>query len=243
MVLAQLFGASAAMAAYNVAFRLPNLLRDLFAEGAMSAAFVPTFTKYVHGTGKESAWRLGNLVITALAVITGLCVLLGIIFAEPLVRLITDDKYTADAAQLALTVQLARLMMPVLTFIALAAALMGMLNSLHRFFIPALSPAMEEAMVLANQLMTPPPPPSLGASPAARSLEAVILKCLRKRPENRYASMEALVEDLGRLGRPGALAADAPIAAPDVYAAQTPYGEHAARFLYKQLGGVYGAAP
>ena len=69
------------------------------------------------------------------------------------------------------------------------------------------------------------------------------MKCLRKRPENRYASMEALSEDLGRLGRPGALAANAPIASPDVYAAQTPYGEHAARFLYKQLGRVYGAAP
>ncbi|WP_437953251.1 serine/threonine-protein kinase [Sorangium sp. So ce296] len=115
--------------------------------------------------------------------------------------------------------------------------------SVTRGSSPVLSPAMEEAMVLANQLMTPPPPPNLGASPTARSLEAVILKCLRKRPENRYASMEALVEDLGRLGRPGALAADAPIASPDVYAAQTPYGEHAARFLYKQLGGVYGAAP
>ncbi|WP_437734250.1 serine/threonine-protein kinase [Sorangium sp. So ce1335] len=107
----------------------------------------------------------------------------------------------------------------------------------------ALTPAMEEAMVLAHQLMTPPPPPGLGEGPAARALEAVIMKCLRKRPENRYPSMEALSDDLGRVGRPGALAADAPIALPDVYAAKTPYGEHAARFLYKQLGKVYGAAP
>ncbi|WP_437813406.1 serine/threonine-protein kinase [Sorangium sp. So ce1078] len=115
--------------------------------------------------------------------------------------------------------------------------------SVTRSSSPALAPAMEEAMVLANQLLTPPPPPNLGVSPAATALEAVIMKCLRKRPENRYASMEALSEDLGRLGRPGALAAHAPIASPDVYAAQTPYGEHAARFLYKQLGRVYGAAP
>ncbi|WP_437655087.1 serine/threonine-protein kinase [Sorangium sp. So ce1182] len=107
----------------------------------------------------------------------------------------------------------------------------------------SVSPAMEEAMVLANQLMTPAPPPGLGAGPVWRALEAVIMKCLRKRPENRYPSMEALSDDLGRLGRPGALAADAPIASPDVYAAKTPYGEHAARFLYKQLGKVYGAAP
>ena len=142
MVLAQYFGTTAAMAAYNVAFRIPNLLRDLFAEGAMSAAFVPTFTKYLASSGKDSAWRLANLVINGLAVITGLLVLLGIVFAEPLVRLMTDNEYTRDAAQLALTVQLARLMLPTLTFIALAAALMGMLNSLHHFFVPAFSPAM-----------------------------------------------------------------------------------------------------
>ncbi len=117
--------------------------------------------------------------------------------------------------------------------------------SVTRSSSPALAPApaMEDAMVLAHQLTTPPPPPNLGGGPVASALEAVIMKCLRKRPENRYPSMEALCEDLGRLGRPGALAANAPIASPDVYAPQTPYGEHAARFLYKQLGRVFGAAP
>jgi putative peptidoglycan lipid II flippase len=165
MVLAQYFGATAAMTAYNVAFRLPNLLRDLFAEGAMSAAFVPTFTKHLHGSGKESAWRLANLVINALAVITGLLVLVGIIFAEPLVRLITDNEYTRDAAQLALTVELARLMLPTLTFIALAAALMGMLNSLHHFFIPAFSPAMFNVVTILCAWLVVPFMPGLGIAP------------------------------------------------------------------------------
>jgi putative peptidoglycan lipid II flippase len=165
MVLAQYFGATAAMTAYNVAFRIPNLLRDLFAEGAMSAAFVPTFTKYLHGSGKESAWRLANLVINALAVITGLLVLVGIIFAEPLVRLITDNEYTRDAAQLALTVELARLMLPTLTFIALAAALMGMLNSLHHFFIPAFSPAMFNVVTILCAWLVVPLMPGLGIAP------------------------------------------------------------------------------
>ena len=76
-VLAYLFGTGAAMDAYNVAFRIPNLLRDLFAEGAMSAAFVPTFTRYVTTIGKPAAWRLGNLVINALLVVTGTVVVLG----------------------------------------------------------------------------------------------------------------------------------------------------------------------
>ena len=59
------------MDAFNVAFRIPNLLRDLFAEGAMTAAFVPTFTRTLETRGREHAWRLGNLVINALLVITG----------------------------------------------------------------------------------------------------------------------------------------------------------------------------
>jgi putative peptidoglycan lipid II flippase len=165
MVLAQYFGTTAAMAAYNVAFRIPNLLRDLFAEGAMSAAFVPTFTKYLHASGTASAWRLANLVINSLAVITGVLVLLGIVFAEPLVRLITDNEYTRDAAQLALTVQLARFMLPTLTFIALAAALMGMLNSLHHFFIPAFSPAMFNVVTILCAWFVVPLMPGLGIEP------------------------------------------------------------------------------
>jgi putative peptidoglycan lipid II flippase len=165
MVLAQYFGTTAAMAAYNVAFRIPNLLRDLFAEGAMSAAFVPTFTKFLHGSGKPSAWRLANLVINALAVITGLLVLVGILFAEPLVRLITDSEYTRNAAQLALTVELARLMLPTLTFIALAAALMGMLNSLNHFFVPAFSPAMFNVVTILCAWLVVPLMPGLGIEP------------------------------------------------------------------------------
>src|SRR5262245_40704130 len=82
-VLASLFGAGNAMDAFNVAFRIPNLVRDLFAEGAMSAAFVPTFMRQLTAGGKESAWRLGNNVINALLVVTGLLVVAGIVFARP----------------------------------------------------------------------------------------------------------------------------------------------------------------
>src|SRR5437867_3642399 len=71
------FGAGNDMDTYNVAFRVPNLLRDLFAEGAISAAFVPTFTRCLAGSGRDAAWRLGNLVINALAVVTLACVVVG----------------------------------------------------------------------------------------------------------------------------------------------------------------------
>src|SRR5919198_4500874 len=90
-VLAALFGAGNAMDAYNVAFRIPNLVRDLFAEGAMSSAFVPTFTRYLTTSGPAAAWRLGNNIINALLVITGLLVVLGIVFAGPIVTAFAGD--------------------------------------------------------------------------------------------------------------------------------------------------------
>jgi putative peptidoglycan lipid II flippase len=164
-VLAHQFGASAAMDAYNVAFRVPNLLRDLFAEGAMSAAFVPTFTKHLASSGKESAWRLGNNVVNALIVVTGCLVALGIVFAEPLVSAFTAERFTLT--QLPLTVQLARIMLPALTFIAIAAAFMGMLNSLHHYFIPALSPAMFNVVTIACVFALVPILPAFGVEPIA----------------------------------------------------------------------------
>ena len=160
-VLAAYFGAGNAMDAYNVAFRIPNLVRDLFAEGAMSAAFVPTFTRQLTVGGKESAWRLGNTVITALLIITAGIVVAGIIFAEPLVRAFAGD-YAAVPGKLELTVFLTRIMLPFLTFVALAAAVMGMLNSLHRFFVPSLAPAMFNVGTIVCILALVPVMPRLG---------------------------------------------------------------------------------
>ena len=143
-VLAFYFGASASMQmdAYNVAFRVPNLLRDLFAEGAMTAAFVPAFTRTLSERGREQAWRLGNQVINALLIITGALAVAGMVFAEPITRAITAEEFAQVPGKLQLTVELTRIMLPFLTTVAVAVAMMGMLNSLHRFFIPSLSPAM-----------------------------------------------------------------------------------------------------
>lgn len=141
MVLSAFFGAGTEMDAFNVAFRVPNLLRDLFAEGAMTAAFVPTFTRTLTEQGREAAWRLGNLVINALVVVTGTLVLLGILFAYPITHAIAPG-FAEVPGKLELTTKLTRIMLPFLTTVAAAVAMMGMLNSLRRFFIPALSPAM-----------------------------------------------------------------------------------------------------
>src|SRR5262245_60876316 len=140
-VLAFYFGAGDSMDAFRVAFRIPNLVRDLFAEGAMSAAFVPTFTRELTLAGKPRAWQLANAVVTALVIVTGVLVVLGVLFAEPLVRVYAEG-FELVPGKIALTVNLARLMTPFLTLVALAAVFMGMLNALGHFFIPALSPAM-----------------------------------------------------------------------------------------------------
>jgi len=163
-VLAYLFGAGNAMDAFNVATRIPNLMRDLFAEGAMSAAFVPTFTRYLAKNGRSHAWRLGNQLLSALVVATGLIVIAGIIFAEPLTRMLAGS-YSAVPGKLELTVLLTRILMPFLTLVAAAAALMGMLNSLNRFFTPALSPAMYNVGIIASGALLVPMMPGLGLDP------------------------------------------------------------------------------
>lgn len=159
--LAYLFGAGNAMDAFNVAFRIPNLVRDLFAEGAMTAAFVPTFSKRLTTDGRPRAWKLGNAVVNALGLVTGVIVVAGIVGAEPLTELFAAS-YASVPGKLELTVFLTRLMFPFLTLVALAAVVMGMLNSLERFFVPALSPAMFNVAMIASAVLLVPLMPALG---------------------------------------------------------------------------------
>jgi putative peptidoglycan lipid II flippase len=163
-VLAYYFGAGDAMDAFRIAFRLPSLLRELFAEGAMSAAMVPTFTRAVASGGKSQAWRVGNNVINLMVVITGAFVLAGIIFAGPLVTLYAGD-FGKVPGKIELTIRLTRLMFPFLTMVTVAAVLMAMLNAVHRFFIPALSPAMFNVATIVCALLLVPPAPRLGITP------------------------------------------------------------------------------
>ncbi len=163
-VLAALFGAGNEMDAFIVAFRVPNLVRDLFAEGAMSAAFVPTFTRQLTLEGRPAAWRLGNNVLNALLLTTGVIVIGGMVLARPLVETYAGD-FASVPGKLDLTVRLTRVMLPFLTMVAVAAAVMGMLNSLHHYFVPALSPAMFNIATIAGAFALAPVMPSLGFPP------------------------------------------------------------------------------
>jgi putative peptidoglycan lipid II flippase len=178
IVLARLFGASAdpSMDAFNVAFRVPNLVRDLFAEGAMTAAFVPTFIRTLNASGREAAWRLGNLVINALLIVTGVLVIAGILFADPITRAIASgERFASVPGKLELTAQLTRIMLPFLTTVAVAVAMMGMLNSLHRFFVPALSPAMFNVATILAAFTLVPLMPSIGLPHIAGIAIAAVL--------------------------------------------------------------------
>ncbi|MEK7329885.1 MAG: murein biosynthesis integral membrane protein MurJ, partial [Candidatus Eisenbacteria bacterium] len=140
-VMAALFGAGFATDAFNVAFRIPNLLRDLFAEGAMSSAFVPTFTEYREKRGEAEAWALGRqLMVTLLAVLLAICAV-GYLLTPWLLQLVAPG-FAAVPGKLDLTVLLTRVMLPFLPAVALAAVAMGMLNARGSFAVPALAPTM-----------------------------------------------------------------------------------------------------
>jgi putative peptidoglycan lipid II flippase len=168
MAMSWAFGTGLAADAFYVAYRIPNLLRELLAEGSMSAAFIPVFTETLTTSTREDARHLANAVFARLLVILVVLTGLGIVFAPYVVKAIAwgwvhkaenHDKYL-------LGITLTRIMFPYLFFIGLAALAMGMLNSLRSFLSPALSPVMLNimtisAVVLSQQFL---PQPILGVA-------------------------------------------------------------------------------
>ncbi len=138
MIMARLFGAGEAYDAFLLGFRIPNLTRDLFAEGALSSAFVPTFTQYLATKGKREAAELSNLVATALTLVVGGMCVLGVIFAPQLVWLLASG-FARVPGKFELAVSLTRVMFPFLLLVALSAQAMGVLNAMNQFGIPAIS--------------------------------------------------------------------------------------------------------
>ncbi|MFB0526334.1 MAG: murein biosynthesis integral membrane protein MurJ [bacterium] len=141
MLIANFFGAGLVADAFFVAYRIPNLLRRLLGEGALSASFIPVFTEYLTTKPKEEAQRLarisGLLLLTVLSILT----VLGIIFSPIIVR-VTAPGFIRDPEKLALTITLTRILFPFMIAIGMAALALGVLNSLHRFIIPALAPSL-----------------------------------------------------------------------------------------------------
>ncbi len=133
-----IFGATSGADAFITAFRAPNLLRDLFAEGALSTAFVTTFSKKIQLEGDRSAWRLANKVATLTFVFMSVVTLLGILLASPLIEVLGGG-FHAVPGKFELTVELTRIMYPFILLVSLAALAMGMLNARHVFGAPAMA--------------------------------------------------------------------------------------------------------
>lgn len=137
---ARMFGAGLLYDAFMLGFRIPNLARDLFAEGALSSAFIPTFTEYLSMRSKEEAARLANLVGTAIIIVVGSLCALSMIFAPQLVDLLAPG-FAAVPGKFDLAVRMTRIMCPFLLLVALAAQAMGVLNACNKFGVPAISSA------------------------------------------------------------------------------------------------------
>ncbi|MEW6003213.1 MAG: murein biosynthesis integral membrane protein MurJ [Nitrospirota bacterium] len=155
MVLAKFFGATGFADTFFIAFRIPNLLRELFAEGSMSSAFIPVLTEYQSKQGIEEAKRLVRITFTFILIFIGLVCLIGIIFAPAIVTAIAPG-FLQLPEKFSLTVFLTRVMFPFLLFISLSALVMGALNTRRIFFIPSLAPATLNISIIITVLTLTP---------------------------------------------------------------------------------------
>jgi len=150
-----ILGAGLANDAYLAAFRIPNLLRDLFAEGALSSAFIPTFTQTRLKEGAARGWALVSVVVNAVLVVMLGLVILGEAGTPWVVHAIVPG-FADSPEKLRLTVTLTRILFPFLAFISLAAVLMGILNSHQKFGVSAFAPVMLNlAMIAAGIFLCP----------------------------------------------------------------------------------------
>ena len=169
MILARYFGATGTSDIFFVAFRIPNLLRELFAEGSMSSAFVPVLTEYQTNKGNDDANSLVRATFFFLLAVVGSLCVLGIIFAPAIVKVIALG-WDPGSEKFASAVLLTRIMFPFLLFISLASIVMGALNTRGVFFIPALAPAVLNIVtivcivVLAAQFTNPVIAAAIGVS-------------------------------------------------------------------------------
>ncbi len=147
MILARYFGATGTSDVFFVAFRIPNLLRELFAEGSMSSAFIPVLTEYRTRQGEEEANRLVRSTLLFILIFVGAVCVAGTVFSPAIVTAIAPG-FVGDPPKFLQAVLLTRIMFPFLLFISLAAAVMGSLNTRGVFFVPALAPAMLNVVII-----------------------------------------------------------------------------------------------
>jgi putative peptidoglycan lipid II flippase len=211
MAIAWLFGAGMMADAFFVAFRIPSTLRELLGEGALSAAFVPAFTRENGRGGREAAWDLASAVMGTLMVVLAAVSVLGVLLAPAIVHVLAPG-FAEVPGKHALTVQLLRVMFPYIFLVGLAALLMAILNSLGHFLTPALSPTVLNISMIAAVLLTAfgTENPALPLAVAvvvggAGQLAIQVPSALSRgwRPKLRVAPRDPRVREIARLMTPG----------------------------------------
>ncbi len=152
IVIARLFGVYLYAQAFVIAFKIPNLFRDLLGEGSANAAFVPVFSEYSVKKSKEEFWELANIILNILLVILTAVTLLGIIFSPVIVRMIAPG-FIASPEKLETTIRLTQIIFPYILLISLAAYSMGILNSLKHFTVPAFAPCLLNISIIVFAML------------------------------------------------------------------------------------------
>lgn len=155
MVVAALFGSGMTADAFFVAFRIPNLLRRLFAEGSLTIAFIPVFTEYLTRKGKDDAFEMARVVLTLLSVALAVITIFGFLFSPWIVR-IQAFGFGGSGMKYDLTVLLTRITFPYIFFISLVAFFMGILNSLRHFAAPAAAPIFLNMGIIGSAFLISP---------------------------------------------------------------------------------------
>jgi len=155
VVIAWFFGAGLSSDAFFVAFRIPNLLRRLFAEGSLSIAFIPVFTEYLTVKGRDEAFKLARAAMLLLSMILAVVAVLGVLLSPVIIKVIAPG-FIDSPEKFFLTINLTRIMFPYIFFIGLVALCMGILNSLGHFAAPALAPVfLNIAMICSVFFISP----------------------------------------------------------------------------------------
>lgn len=152
ILIAKFFGTARYAQAFVVAFRIPNMLRDLVGEGATNAAFVPVLSEYCQTNKKEEFWHLTNVLLNVVLIVLAVVALLGVAFAPIIVRLIAPG-FISDPEKLKVTIYLTRFMFPFILLVGLLAYSMGVLNSLRHFSAPAFAPAILNLSIIICALV------------------------------------------------------------------------------------------
>ncbi len=155
VVIAWFFGAGLSSDAFFVAFRIPNLLRRLFAEGSLSVAFIPVFTEYLANRGKNDAFAMARSAVRLLSVLLVATTIIGILLSPIIIRIIAPG-FADSPGKLSLTVFLTRIMFPYIFFIGMVALSMGILNALDHFAAPALAPVLLNISIICSVFLISP---------------------------------------------------------------------------------------